>query len=93
MIIEWKITEIIEEDGIFFIEPITRVVAGEVHDRERPYNLTKEEDLALYRWGFYYLYNSTITIYRKRQIDMLEADFKVDVSHLKKVANELKLEW
>jgi len=90
MIMEGKIIRVINKSGIFFIEPIMRVVVGEIRNRERPYNLTKEEALALYRWGFYYLYNSTITIYRKRQIDMLESDFRADVTHLRSATNVLE---
>jgi len=107
LIVGWKITEVVEEQNYFFIEPINEN-KGNKEKLIPKKNITPDENLKLVRWGFYYLpyinldiyrwgtyfnFNETISIFRMRQIDFLEHDFKADVSNLRELGKKLQLPW
>lgn len=97
MIKGWKIIELNREDQVFDIE-------AEINwddDCKKEYSgLTQEEWETLTTW-FCGLRHRVfkgdavfpLTIVKVREIDMLGADFQVDVSELRKAAQELNMQW
>jgi hypothetical protein len=89
MITGWQITNI--EEHCFYIRPIIK----EDPNPEDIWGLSYHEHAVLKKWGLMNVEDDLVMmIYKMRQVDILEADFKdTDISEIRKLAEKMKFPW